>query len=101
MSANPSRRERWPIPKQTRHVWVLAERRYEPPQQGYVIAWRRRSYVWHALVVVVNGTVEGSDQGWTETRQWYPSSRLLAVRSVPEDIIERAPLERHLRRHEH
>lgn len=48
--------QEWPAPRNTRHVWVLGEDRATPPFQGLVIAWRRHSYRWSALVVHVDNS---------------------------------------------
>jgi hypothetical protein len=83
MGANPKRRERWPIPRTTRHVWVLRDHRWEVPWQGYVIAWRRHSYKWSALVAYV----DESDPERPLVQRWVPRDKLLPVRSAPEDLI--------------
>ena len=66
----------WPAPCNTRHVWVLGEDRLKPPTQG-LIAWRRRSRRWSALVV-------GVDESVVEGRMiqyWLRIERLRPVRS--------------------
>ena len=57
---NPSRRDKWPAYRPTRHVLVLRKRRFERPWQGYVIDWKHHSYKWEALVVYQDETLEGS-----------------------------------------
>lgn len=83
MGANPKRRERWPIPRHTRHVWVLREYRWEVPWQGYVIEWRRHSYHWYANVLYV----DDSDEAKPVVQRWFPREMLLPVRSAPEDFL--------------
>ncbi len=77
---NPSRRERWPIPKTTRHVWVLRRFRWEVPWQGFVLAWEKRGAEWWAHVVYV-------DQEPVAT--WVPARSLVPIRSVPEEHMHR------------
>lgn len=76
---NPSRRERWPIPKSTRHVWVLREHRFEVPWQGFVLEWKKDKGRWAAHVVFHDPE---RDEPMT---RWVPAERLVPVRSVPED----------------
>ena len=65
-------------PRNTRHVWVLGEDRLKPPTQK-VIAWRRRSHRWSALVVRVDeSVVEGR-----MIQYWLRIERLRPVRSDP------------------
>lgn len=69
--------------RHTRHVWVLGDRRWETPHQGLVIDWKRHSYKWFALVVLVDPSVP--EQPFIVS--WFPAQRLLPVRSIPEDLM--------------
>lgn len=83
MGSRPRKNERWLIPRSTRHVWVLRSQRWEVPYQGYVIAWRRHSYKWAALVAYVMEDVEGKPL----VQRWLPRDQLLPVRSVPDELL--------------
>ena len=73
----------WPAPRNTRHVWVFGEDRLTPPTQGLVIAWRRHSYRWSALVVRIDESVaEGR-----VIQDWLPIDRLRPVRSDPNHAL--------------
>lgn len=98
MGMNPSRRERWPIPATTRHVWILRDHRFEVPYQGFVCEWKRQSYRWYALVLYVEEFKTTTESGQThvetvEVRRWLPADRLVPVRSVPEDEMASQGLE--------
>ena len=78
-----SRKDReWPTPATTRHVWVAQEGVQVPPLQGFVLDWRRYSYHWWALVVVVQQPKEG---GPVSVTQWLPVERLTPIKSNPND----------------
>lgn len=69
----------WPRPRSTRHVWVkLTKHPHEPPRQGLVVAWRRRSYTWEALVIVV----DDENPEPKVTMSWIKATSL---RPVPAD----------------
>ncbi|KYH43117.1 hypothetical protein [Branchiibius sp. NY16-3462-2] len=67
-----SKRERtWRTPKTTRHVWVKLPgdgpaarvHPHQTPRQGLVVTWRRVSYRWQALVVLVDDpTLDGTER---------------------------------------
>lgn len=79
-----SRSERtWRTPRSTRHVWVKLKTSHphEPPRQGLVVAWRRRSYRWSCLVVLVDDQVEDGDEPVVVMR-WVSADQL---RPVPAD----------------
>lgn len=84
MSANPKKRERWPIPRTTRHVWIMGEQRFIVPLQGYVIAWRRYQYQWSAFVAYVDET----DDDKPVVQKWIPATKLVPVRSIPDDLMK-------------
>lgn len=71
----------WRQPRNTRHVWVIGEDRLTPPVQGLVIAWRRASYRWSALVI------RDSGDGATTIQGWLPLERLRPVRSDPNHVL--------------
>lgn len=73
----------WPQPRNTRHVWVIGEDRLTPPVQGFVLAWRRHSYKWSALVVRVDETGDGA----TTLQGWLPAERLRPVRADPNKVL--------------
>lgn len=98
MGSRPRTRERWPIPRTTRHVWVLRDHRYQVPWQGFVIEWRRRSSGPYALVVYVP---DDAPEGVTEVRCWISAARLVPVRSVPEELMENRVFEDRLWRSKH
>ncbi len=75
---NPSRFDKWPIPRHTRHVWVYGRAKYVLPVQGYVLRWRRRGRRWEALVLTV-------PDGGEPVTGWVPDRNLYAVRSDPND----------------
>jgi len=77
------RRDRqWPTPATTRHVWVAQEGVQVPPLQGFVMDWRRYSYRWWALVLVVQASRNAAP---VITMQWLPVERLTPVKSDPND----------------
>lgn len=81
-----SRAERtWPRPRSTRHVWVRLKAKHplEPPVQGLVIAWRRRSYQWQALVIVIDASGEEP----VAIQLWLPADRMRPVRTDPNTIF--------------
>ena len=67
----------WPRPRSTRHVWVRSRDRhpYQPPDQGLIVAWRRRSWQWEALCVLVR-VLPGEDpvviQRWVAAKDLRP-----------------------------
>jgi len=70
----------WPRPRNTRHCCVLLGR--SAPVQGFVVAWRRHSYRYSALVAYVELTSDGQDQlvqRWTgrtaSTRSLIPPTK--------------------------
>lgn len=70
----------WAKPRLTRWVWVELAKAdkvhpLEDPVQGLVLAWRRHSYRWSALVVWV-------DDGRI-VQEWIPAERLRPVRADP------------------
>ena len=72
----------WPTPRATRFVWVSQEGVQTPPVQGFVVEWRRHSYRWWALVLVV----ELHPQAPPLVRmEWLPVERLTPVKSNPND----------------
>ena len=91
-----SRSERtWRTPASTRHVWVAGGKGYfgpvahplEPPVQGLLACWRRRSYQWEALVIVAVDppAVAGPGPAKEEAvivQRWVPAADL---RPVPAD----------------
>lgn len=83
----------WPAPRNTRHVWVLGEDRLTPPAQGLVIAWRRHSYRWSALVVRVDESVP---EGRT-VQDWLPVDRLRPVRTDPNHVLRYSDFSERLR----
>lgn len=77
------RRDReWPTPAATRHVWVAQEDVRVPPLQGFVMDWRRYSYRWWALVLVVETP---KDAAPVILMQWLPVERLTPIKSDPND----------------
>lgn len=79
-----SRRERtWPTPRSTRHVWVRLRTAHphEPPRQGLVVSWRRRSYRWECLVVLVDDVAAHGEDPVVVLR-WVAAE---LVRPVPAD----------------
>lgn len=70
MSANPSRRDRWPPPKRVHHVWVrFTAAPYPPPYPGLVFEWRksRGSGRWEARVIWIEDAAPGRKavkDGW-------------------------------------
>ena len=50
--------------------------------QGYVLAWRRHSYVWSALVLVASTDQEGRP---VATQRWLSAAQLTPVRSDPNN----------------
>ncbi|GAB3582976.1 hypothetical protein [Calidifontibacter terrae] len=80
----------WPAPRGTRFVWVRGGRGHagparhplEPPTPGLVLAWRRRSYVWEALVVTAAEGEEPPDGDAVVVQRWIPAADL---RPVPAD----------------
>ena len=69
----------WPTPATTRHVWVEQPGIQRPPIQGYVLDWRRHSYRWSALVVIVF-----VDEGHPiVVQRWIPVEQLTPVKSDP------------------
>ena len=91
-----SRAERtWRTPASTRHVWVAGGKGHfgppahplEPPVQGLLAGWRRRSYQWEALVIVVmvSPTADADKAAEEEgviMQRWVPAKDL---RPVPAD----------------
>ena len=74
----------WPAPRNTRHIWlVTGEDRVTPPVQGLVVAWRRRSYKWSALVVRVDESVPDGRL----IQEWVPVERIRPVRSDPNHVL--------------
>lgn len=64
-----------------------------PPVQGLVIAWRRHSYRWSALVV----RVDESQPGGRMIQDWIALERLLPVRSDPNHVLRYAAFSELLR----
>jgi hypothetical protein len=52
--------------------------------QGFVVAWRRHSYRYTALVTYVDQTPDGQDQ---LVQRWIPAEQLRPVRSDPNEAI--------------
>ena len=78
-----SRRDReWPVPRNTRFVYVLGEDKLTAPVQGLVIAWNRYRYRWRALVVQVDPAHDGR-----VVQDWVPVERLRPVRTDPNKIL--------------
>ena len=70
------------MPRVTRFVWVSSGSTLVPPQQGFVVDWRRHSYRWFALVLIV----ETPEKAPPLTKlQWLPVERLTPVMSNPND----------------
>ncbi len=80
MGANPGKRDAWPSPRRTRHVWVRATGK-QPPRQGVVIAWRRWSGGWQAWVAYV----DESKREPAIVQRWVDLRDLSAVWSSPND----------------
>lgn len=80
MSANPSRRDRWPPPTRVWHVWVrFGTAAYPPPYPGLVLEWRHRQALgqWEARVMWLEDdrgpgrrTVK---QGWVAAEHLRPA----------------------------
>lgn len=66
----------WPRPDVIRHVWIKSERKFYPPEQGFVLEWRRHSYHWTALVLYV-------PEPGRYVQEWIPRERLAPVKSEP------------------
>lgn len=82
MGMNPPKRDAWPIPRTTRHVWVDNEvGRYLLPHQGLVLEWRTRSGRWEALVMYVDLNARRP----RVVEAWVREDRLRPVRSDPND----------------
>lgn len=92
-----SRRERtWRTPRATRHVWVrlrtahdpqaptpASKHPHSPPRQGLIVAWRRLSYQWQALVVLVDDPALDGRSGDPVVMQVWVDARDL--KPVPAD----------------
>ena len=78
MGANPGRRDAWPRPRRTRHVWVRASGT-QPPRPGVVLGWRRARTGWQAWVVFV----DESKREPMLVQRWLDAGQLSAVRSDP------------------
>lgn len=72
---NPTRRDRWPAYRPTRHVLVARSGRHARPWQGFVVDWRRKRADWQALVVYQDETIEGAPLVW----RWIPAGTLRPV----------------------
>jgi hypothetical protein len=70
VGANPGKRDAWPRPRRTRHVWVRATGK-QHPRQGVVLAWRRTVTGWEAWVVFVDESKREPSlvQRWVDVRQ--------------------------------
>lgn len=53
-----------------------------PPVQGFVVDWRRYSYRWWALVLIVH-TADAKPP--VTLMEWLPVERLTPVKSDPND----------------
>ncbi|MCG8656760.1 hypothetical protein [Yimella sp. NH-Cas1] len=73
----------WRTPRSTRHVWVRLHTTHphEPPRQGLVVAWRRQSYEWSCLVVLIDDAVAPGEDPFVVMR-WVPAA---IVRPLPAD----------------
>ena len=71
----------WKRPRVTRHLWIRSESRLLPPTQGFVLEWRRQSYMWSALVQYVK---EEPEHPPLLLAKWFPAERLWPVRSDPD-----------------
>lgn len=81
MSANPSKRDKWPPPKRWRHVWMAGETQYAMPHQALVLDWHEdRRGCWSALVKYVD---ESPIYGRRFVEVWVPAERLRPVMSDP------------------
>ena len=79
----PRRDREWPVPRNTRFVYVLGEDRLATPVQGLVLAWNRHRYRWRALVVHVDNHVHGG----RVVQDWIPLERLRPVRADPNKVL--------------
>lgn len=72
---SPPKRDRWPDPRQWRHVWhkdTLGS--YPPPIPGLVLEWDRVGYErWRAWVVLVDDHALGPVQ---RRQLWVPADQL-------------------------
>ena len=84
MATNPSRRDKWPAYRPTRHVLILRKRRFERPWQGYVVDWKHHSYRWEALVVYQDETLDGAPLVW----RWFPVEQLRPLYPDPNPRTE-------------
>ena len=84
MGSNPPKRDAWPLPRTTRHVWY--RRRGTPdvflPAQALVLEWRLQGTHWRALVAFVD-TV-GPDRATVQ--RWAHEDELCPVWSDPNDF---------------
>lgn len=79
-----SRAERtWRSPTQTRHVWIrLSDKHsHQPPAPGLVLAWKRHSYAWSALVTYVDELRDGAEP--VVVQRWIPAADLRPAPSDP------------------
>ena len=84
MARNPGRRDKWPAYRPTRHVLVLRQRPYERPWQGYIVDWKHHSYMWSALVVYQDETLDGAPLVW----KWFPVEQLWPLYPNPNPRSE-------------
>ncbi len=80
MGANPGKRDAWPLPKRTHHVWVRAMGK-QHPRPGVIIAWRRRAGGWEAWVAMV----DDSKLEPMLVQRWVEEKNLSAVWSNPNE----------------
>ena len=83
MSHNPSKRERWPVSRQCRHVWVLWKWRWQVPVQGFVTDWKKVKGKWWASVLYID---ERTGER-ARVERWFPVAQLVPVRTIPEDLM--------------
>ncbi|WP_138443559.1 hypothetical protein [Sinomonas susongensis] len=82
-----ARRDRvWPRPRTTRHAWFKdSPEPGEPPRQVLVVAWRRHSYQWSALIIYCVD-VQGSPDP-VVVQRWVPAHQLRPVRADPNQAF--------------
>lgn len=80
-----SRRERtWSTPARTRYAWLReGTHPHDVPRQVFVLAWRRRSYCWFALVVEVVAGEKGPDR---VVQRWVSVDVLRPVAADPNQV---------------
>jgi hypothetical protein len=71
VSFTPSKRDKWPPPRQWKHVWIRQSRAPHPaPYAGLVLAWRGPK--WEAWTVWVDER-DQVHQGWLPAAQLRPA----------------------------